>query len=321
MAQQFTETERAILRIVQADLPDSLTPYADIARTVGCTEEEVLDLLSRLKQSGAIRRFGASIKHQKTGWNHNAMVGWKVAPELVEECGTIAARHSHISHVYYRPSAAPDWPYELYTMVHGRSEQECLDVAQELIATTPLREYAILKSLKELKKISMTYFRSLTPMDDKSRALFDKACQLIPGHNVDSLPLFIAEAHGSHIIDVDGREYIDFILSWGPMILGHDHPAVTAAVREAAGRGTSYGAPCPDEVTLAEEVVADMPSLEMVRMVNSGTEATMSALRLVRGVTGRDKVLKFVGCYHGHADPWCARRRGGRHPAGPLQRP
>ena len=146
MAQQFTETERAILRIVQADLPDTLTPYADIARTVGCTEEEVLDLLSRLKQSGAIRRFGASIKHQKTGWNHNAMVGWKVAPD------------SHISHVYYRPSAAPDWPYELYTMVHGRSEQECLDVAQELIATTPLREYAILKSLKELKKISMTYF-------------------------------------------------------------------------------------------------------------------------------------------------------------------
>ena len=152
-------------------------------------------------------------------------------------------------------------------------------------------------------------------MDDKSRALFDKACRLIPGgvnspvracHNVDSLPLFIAEAHGSHIIDVDGREYIDFILSWGPMILGHDHPAVTAAVREAAGRGTSYGAPCPDEVTLAEEVVADMPSLEMVRMVNSGTEATMSALRLARGVTGRDKVLKFVGCYHGHADPFLA---------------
>lgn len=158
MAQQFTETERAVLRIVQADLPDSLTPYADIARSVGCTEDEVIALLARLKQSGAIRRFGASIKHQKTGWNHNAMVGWIVAPEQVEECGTLAARHSHISHVYYRPSAAPDWPYELYTMVHGRSEQECRDVVQELMDTTPLREYAILKSLKELKKISMTYF-------------------------------------------------------------------------------------------------------------------------------------------------------------------
>ena len=110
MAQQFTETERAILRIVQADLPDSLTPYADIARTVGCTEEEVLDLLSRLKQSGAIRRFGASIKPQKTGWNHNAMVGWKVAPELVEECGAIAARHSHISQSTTVPAPLPTGP-------------------------------------------------------------------------------------------------------------------------------------------------------------------------------------------------------------------
>ncbi len=148
-----------------------------------------------------------------------------------------------------------------------------------------------------------------------SSQLFERACAVIPGgvnspvracHNVDSLPLFIAEAHGCHIRDVDGNEYVDFVLSWGPMILGHDHPAVTAAVREAAGRGTSYGAPCPDEVILAEEVVADMPSLEMVRMVNSGTEATMSALRLARGVTGRDKVVKFIGCYHGHADPFLA---------------
>lgn len=152
-------------------------------------------------------------------------------------------------------------------------------------------------------------------MDDLSRQLFEKACALIPGgvnspvracHNVDSLPLFIAEAHGCRLTDVDGREYIDFVLSWGPMILGHDEPSVTAALREAVGRGTSYGAPCPDEVTLAAEVVAAMPGLEMVRMVNSGTEATMSALRLARGVTRRHKVLKFIGCYHGHADPFLA---------------
>ena len=152
-------------------------------------------------------------------------------------------------------------------------------------------------------------------MDDLSRQLFEKACALIPGgvnspvracHNVDSLPLFIAEAHGCRLTDVDGREYIDFVLSWGPMILGHDEPSVTAALREAVGRGTSYGAPCPDEVTLAAEVVAAMPGLEMVRMVDSGTEATMSALRLARGVTKRHKVLKFIGCYHGHADPFLA---------------
>lgn len=152
-------------------------------------------------------------------------------------------------------------------------------------------------------------------MDDRSRQLFAQACSLIPGgvnspvracHNVDSLPLFIAEAHGCRLTDVDGREYIDFVLSWGPMILGHDDPDVTRALREAAGRGTSYGAPCPDEVALAAEVVAAMPGLEMVRLVNSGTEATMSALRLARGVTRRNKVVKFTGCYHGHADPFLA---------------
>lgn len=152
-------------------------------------------------------------------------------------------------------------------------------------------------------------------MDTVSHQLFEKAQAVIPGgvnspvracHNVDSQPLFIAEAHGCHLTDVDGRQYIDFVLSWGPMILGHDEPSVTRAVCDAAHRGTSYGAPCPDEVLLAEAVVAAMPSLEMVRMVNSGTEATMSALRLARAATRRDKVLKFVGCYHGHADPFLA---------------
>ncbi|WP_291438998.1 glutamate-1-semialdehyde 2,1-aminomutase [Desulfovibrio sp.] len=152
-------------------------------------------------------------------------------------------------------------------------------------------------------------------MDTVSRQLFEKAQAVIPGgvnspvracHNVDSQPLFIAEAHGCRLTDVDGRQYIDFVLSWGPMILGHDEPSVTRAVCDAAHRGTSYGAPCPDEVLLAEAVVAAMPSLEMVRMVNSGTEATMSALRLARAATRRDKVLKFVGCYHGHADPFLA---------------
>ncbi|MBD5627725.1 MAG: glutamate-1-semialdehyde 2,1-aminomutase [Desulfovibrio sp.] len=152
-------------------------------------------------------------------------------------------------------------------------------------------------------------------MDDRSRELYEAALALIPGgvnspvracRNVESLPLFIAAAHGAHLKDVDGRVYVDFVLSWGPMILGHDEPSVTAALTAAVARGTSYGAPCPDEVKLAQEVVAAMPGLEMVRMVNSGTEATMSALRLARAVTGRDKVVKFIGCYHGHADPFLA---------------
>lgn len=158
MSRQFTAEEQAVLRIVQDNLPDSLTPYADIAASAGMTERQVLDLLASLKESGAIRRFGASIKHQKTGWTHNAMVAWKVDARQVEECGAQASLHDHISHVYYRPSSASDWPYELYTMIHGRSEAECLGVVNDIMRDTPLREHAVLRSLKELKKISMTYF-------------------------------------------------------------------------------------------------------------------------------------------------------------------
>ena len=152
-------------------------------------------------------------------------------------------------------------------------------------------------------------------MPSRSEELFARACELIPGgvnspvracHNVHSQPAFIARGAGSHLFDVDGQEYVDFVLSWGPMILGHAKEEVTSAVAEAAQRGTSYGAPCEDEVTLARMVVEALPSVEMVRMVNSGTEATMSALRLARGYTKRNKLVKFVGCYHGHADPFLA---------------
>lgn len=155
----------------------------------------------------------------------------------------------------------------------------------------------------------------MTLNTSRSAQLFEEAQLVIPGgvnspvracKNVDSIPLFIKSAAGCHLTDVDGNTYIDYVLSWGPMILGHAHPEVTRAVAEAAARGTSYGAPCEDEVLLAREVIAAMPTLEMVRMVNSGTEATMSALRLARGITGREKVLKFVGCYHGHGDPFLA---------------
>ena len=155
---EFTEKEQAILRIVQKNLPDTLTPYADIAAAVGATEEEVLELLQRLKDSGAIRRFGASIKHQRTGWAHNAMVAWVLSEEQADEVGAKAAEHPRISHCYFRPSNYPGWNYTFFTMIHGRSEQECMDVVEELRRTTILDEFAVLKSLKELKKISMTYF-------------------------------------------------------------------------------------------------------------------------------------------------------------------
>jgi glutamate-1-semialdehyde 2,1-aminomutase len=148
-----------------------------------------------------------------------------------------------------------------------------------------------------------------------SRKLFDLAMGIIPGgvnspvracKSVDADPLFIASGRKGRVYSVDGQELIDYVLSWGPMLLGHAHPEVNAAVVEAVGRGSSFGAPTPGEVELAQAIVDAVPGVEMVRMVNSGTEATMSALRLARAFTGRSKVLKFEGCYHGHADPFLA---------------
>ena len=158
MAETFSPKEEAVLRIVQADLPASLTPYADMAAQCGLGEDDVLALLSRLKESGAIRRFGASIRHQRTRWKHNAMVAWRVSPEEVDACGAVAAQHPQISHSYYRPSSAEDWPYTFYTMIHGSSPEQCQEVVDELKATSPLRDYAMLRTVRELKKISMTYF-------------------------------------------------------------------------------------------------------------------------------------------------------------------
>ncbi len=145
----------------------------------------------------------------------------------------------------------------------------------------------------------------------KSMDLFQQAQGLLPG-GVDSpvrafravggQPLFIERGQGPYLYDVDGNRYVDYVLSWGPLITGHAHPAILRAVQQAAERGTSYGAPSPLELELARKVMGFMPGIEMIRFVNSGTEATMSALRLARAFTRRDKIIKFEGCYHGHAD-------------------
>ena len=146
---------------------------------------------------------------------------------------------------------------------------------------------------------------------EKSAAAFAEAKKLMPGgvnspvrsyRSVDCNPPFIARAEGSHIYDIDGNDYIDYVGSWGPMVVGHAHPQVVKALQEAATRGTSYGAPTLIESQLAKKVMEVYPSIEVIRMVNSGTEATMSALRLARGYTHRNKIVKFIGCYHGHSD-------------------
>ncbi|HET7232908.1 MAG TPA: glutamate-1-semialdehyde 2,1-aminomutase [Longimicrobium sp.] len=154
----------------------------------------------------------------------------------------------------------------------------------------------------------------------RSSELFRRAQAVTPGgvnspvrafRAVGGEPFFVARAEGSRIWDVDGNAYIDYVLSWGPMILGHAHPAVLAAITDAASRGTSYGAPTGAEVELAELVRELVPSMERVRFVNSGTEATMSAIRLARGFTGRELMVKFDGCYHGHGDSFLVKAGSG----------
>jgi glutamate-1-semialdehyde 2,1-aminomutase len=150
---------------------------------------------------------------------------------------------------------------------------------------------------------------------NKSKELFSMAREIIPGgvnspvracKSVKADPLFIARANGAYLYTEDNQKYVDYVMSWGPMLLGHNHPAVNKALHEAVDNGTSYGAPCQAEIELAKAIVDALPGVEMVRMVNSGTEATMSALRLARGHTGRNKLVKFHGCYHGHADAFLA---------------
>ncbi len=154
----------------------------------------------------------------------------------------------------------------------------------------------------------------------KSHDLFERAQKYIPGgvnspvrafKGVGGEPIFFAKGEGAYVYDVDGRKYIDYVGSWGPLILGHAHPHIIDAVIKTAQRGLSFGAPTELEIQLAEKICEIMPNIEMVRMVNSGTEATMSAIRLARGYTGRDKIIKFSGCYHGHSDSLLARAGSG----------
>ena len=154
----------------------------------------------------------------------------------------------------------------------------------------------------------------------QSHALFERAQTLLPGgvnspvrafKSVGGEPFFVQRADGAYLHDVDGNAYIDYVGSWGPMIVGHNHSTVREAVQQAIGNGLSFGAPCAAEVTMAETITQLVPSCEMVRMVNSGTEATLSAIRLARGATGRNKIIKFEGCYHGHGDSFLVKAGSG----------
>jgi len=303
--------DRAFIRELQEDIEIVPEPFAAVAERLRVSHDEVLYWLQEAKTRGWLRRFAAILRQRRAGYVANGMVAWRVPDDSIERVATVAASLPQVSHCYQRRTY-PDWPYNLFTMIHAKSKENCRAVARKISQETGVSDYVILFSTKEYKKERLKYFAPAQPVTtSRSQSLYTEAQRYMPG-GVDSPvrafravggePLFIARGEGPYIYDVDGQRYIDYVLSWGPLILGHAHPQVVSALKEAAERGISYGAPTALETELAKRVVEAVPSIEMLRFVNSGTEATMSALRLARAYTGRSKIIKFEGCYHGHAD-------------------
>jgi glutamate-1-semialdehyde 2,1-aminomutase len=303
--------DRAFIRELQEDIEIIPQPFAGVAERLAVSHEEVLAWLHEAKATGWLRRFAAILRQRQAGYVANGMVVWRVPEDSIDKAAAVAASLPRVSHCYQRPTY-PDWPYNLFTLIHAKSKEDCRAIAGKIAQATGVSDYAILFSTKEYKKERLKYFVSTEEvMTNRSHSLYAEAQRYMPGgvnspvrafSAVGGEPLFIAKGEGPYIYDVDGRRYIDYVLSWGPLILGHADPLVVSALKEAVERGISYGAPTALETDLAKRVVEAVPSIEMVRFVNSGTEATMSALRLARAYTGRSKIIKFEGCYHGHAD-------------------
>lgn len=157
MAREFSDAQKRVLALVQGDLPDSATPYAAMAARAGVTERDVLDLLAGMRESGEIRRFGATLRHQKAGYGANAMVAWYVDEDDLERVGAFMASRPEVSHCYHRVNCL-DWPYNLYTMVHAKTREQCRETVAELVRLSGVDEYDVLESIRELKKTSMRYF-------------------------------------------------------------------------------------------------------------------------------------------------------------------
>jgi len=340
------EADRVLVRLLQVDLPRTMTPFDEVAQaaTAQGLPVDAGQVLARVHgwlDAGIVRRFGAVVRHRRLGFSYNAMGVWGVPDSQVDLAGAIMAAEPRVSHCYARPRR-PTWQANLYSMIHGTSREVCEECAASLhgrlvAAGVDVQPARLLYSTREFKKRSMRYFceedqkmsekrdaRGDAALDvdagtgarraldhSRSAADFAAACEVIPGGvnspvrafaNVGASPVFYDHAEGSHVWDVDGNRYIDFIGSWGPMILGHRPAAVQEAVMRQLERGVSYGAPCEAEVRMAQTICELVPAAEKVRMTSSGTEATMSAIRLARGYTHRDRFIKFEGNYHGHSD-------------------
>jgi glutamate-1-semialdehyde 2,1-aminomutase len=314
----LTVFERAVLARLENPLPVEAQPWKAISSDLGVDEQRLFDTVSELKTRRVIRRIAAVLRHRRVGFTANGMAVLRIPDSRIETAGREAASFAEVSHCYQRKSY-PQWPYSLYAMVHARTRQECTALVQNICRAVGCRDYQLLYSIREFKKKThQVFWRG--KMNEKSKALYQEARRVIPGGvnspvrafgSVDMEPLYISGGKGSKIYDADGKEYIDYVCSWGPLILGHADPRMVAALDAAAARGTSFGANTEIEVRFAELITRLYPSIDMIRMVNSGTEATMSAVRLARGYTGRSKIIKFEGCYHGHGDSFLIKAGSG----------
>ena len=284
----------------------------------------MIERLESLRERNALRRVAAILFHRRAGFSANGMGVWEVPEGEILDTGRRMAAFRGISHCYQRPTYA-DWPYSVFTMAHGRSKEECDAVLDAIAEQTGISEPrdALLEHRVQEGPDALLHRRvprlgtreagrdatSLT--DTRSAELYRRALRVLPGgvnspvramRSIGRDPVFVERAEGAELTDVDGNTYVDYVCSWGPLIHGHAFPPVLAAVAAAAERGTTFGAPTAAEVELAEVVAHRVPSVEMLRMTSSGTEASMSAIRLARAATGREKLIKFAGAYHGHVD-------------------
>ena len=304
-------------------------PFAPAAERLGIGQEQLLAHLEQMRERRLLRRVAAILYHRRAGFSANGMGVWKVPDEQITELGPRMAAFRGISHCYQRPTYA-DWPYSIFTMAHGRSKDEC-DAILGLRSRPRPRSRTVRRCTPRLstRRFWLLYFtddyrawerRHAGVFDSRSserptcsaRSCTNARSACFPGgvnsaRPGDAVDRSRPDLHrpGRGLEDLRRRRQrvaVDWVSSWGPLIVGHAHTAVVDAVVETTLNGTSFGAPTKGEVDLAIEVASRVPSVAMLRMTSSGTEATMSAIRLARAATAREPVLKFAGAYHGHVD-------------------
>ena len=328
----YDERDREVIRATQGDLPVVSEPYVDAAAALGMTVAELLEHLARMKERGILRRVAAILYHRRAGFSANGMGVWKVPDETASRSSARGWPPSAASRTATsaRPTRTGPTPSSRWPTAAPRRSATRSSTRSPASSRSPSARRCTPRpsSRRSASCTSRTTSRTgngstarpdgLAPApmtasltDTRSAEHYARALLYLPGgvnspvramRSIGRDPIFVDRAEGAELIDVDHNRYVDWVCSWGPLIHGHAHPEIVAAVVEAAAKGTTFGAPTAGEVDLAEEVCRRVPSVQMLRMTSSGTEASMSAIRLARAATGRTKLLKFAGAYHGHVD-------------------